>query len=279
MYVLIALILLLAAVWLGIWLANRIVAPIRDLITAAQKVSGGDLDVQVEVTKSGGDVAHLTDTFNNMTEQLRQQRDNLMAANLTIDERRRFIEAVLSSVTAGVIGADSSGTINLVNTSAGSLLGLSDHDLINQPLSKVVPELHDIWLELQHDDKTAAEGNTTMMVGDAERSFAVRVTEESSDERNYGYVITFDDITELMSAERNSAWSDIARRIAHEIKNPLTPIQLSAERIRRKYGARLADDREIFDKCTDTIIRQVADIGNDFTFEVFADVFIFRVVF
>ncbi len=261
MYVLIALILLLAAVWLGIWLANRIVAPIRDLISAAQKVSDGDLDTQVRVTKQDGDVGHLGSTFNDMTGQLRAQRDNLMAANQTIDERRRFIEAVLSSVTAGVIGADKDGTINLVNRSAGWLLGKSADEMVGQSLEKATPEIYAILQELHLEDRSAAEGQITMMVGDEERSFAARVTEESSDEGDYGYVITFDDITELVSAERNSAWSDIARRIAHEIKNPLTPIQLSAERIRRKYGEKLADDREVFDKCTDTIIRQVADIG------------------
>lgn len=261
MYVLIALILLLAAVWLGIWLANRIVAPIRDLISAAQKVSDGNLDVRVNVTKRDGDVGHLGTTFNDMTDQLRVQRDNLITANQTIDERRRFIEAVLSSVTAGVIGTDREGDVNLVNRSAGWLLGKSTDQMVGQPLSETIPEIYSILRELQLDDKSAAEGQITMMIGDAERSFAVRVTEESSDEGDYGYVITFDDITELVSAERNSAWSDIARRIAHEIKNPLTPIQLSAERIRRKYGEKLADDREVFDKCTDTIIRQVADIG------------------
>lgn len=261
MYVLIAMILLLAAIWLGIWLANRIVAPIRDLISAAQRVSDGDLDIRVRVKKRDGEVGHLSSTFNDMTGQLRAQRDNLIEANQTIDERRRFIEAVLSSVTAGVIGTGREGEINLVNRSAGWLLGKSADELVGQPLEKAIPDIYTILEELRLEHKPAAEGQITMMIGDEERSFAVRVTEESSDEGDYGYVITFDDITELVSAERNSAWSDIARRIAHEIKNPLTPIQLSAERIRRKYGEKLADDREVFDKCTDTIIRQVADIG------------------
>lgn len=260
MYVLIALILLLAAVWLGIWLANRIVAPIRDLISAAQRVSDGDLETQVKVTKRDGDVGHLSQTFNNMTCQLAQQRANLIEANQTIDERRRFIEAVLSSVSAGIIGADLNGCINLVNRSAGLLLGLEGADMVGLNLKTAIPEIYEIWQDLKHSDKPAIEKQITMLVGDVERSFAVRITEEGSDQQDYGIVITFDDITELVSAERNSAWSDIARRIAHEIKNPLTPIQLSAERIRRKYGNKL-EDREVFDKCTDTIIRQVADIG------------------
>ncbi|GAA6212136.1 PAS domain-containing sensor histidine kinase [Hyphomicrobiales bacterium 4NK60-0047b] len=261
MYVLIALILLLAAVWLGIWLANRIISPIRDLISAAQKVSAGDLDAEVPVHKRDGDVGHLTKTFNNMTGQLRQQRDNLMEANFTIDERRRFIEAVLSSVSAGIMGADLNGKINLVNKSAGTLLVKNEEDLVGLPLSTAVPEIYEIWRDLKQEQRTDCERQITLMAGDVERSFAVRVTEESSEDQDYGYVITFDDITELVSAERNSAWSDIARRIAHEIKNPLTPIQLSAERIRRKYGDKIQDDRDVFDKCTDTIIRQVADIG------------------
>ena len=261
MYVLIALILLLAAVWLGIWLANRIIAPIRDLITAAQNVSDGDLDTQVPVTKRDGDVGHLSSTFNNMTAQLRQQRAHLITANQTIDERRRFIEAVLSSVSAGIIGADKNGKINLVNRSAGNHLEKNEEEMVGQALKTVMPEIHNLWENLKLEDKTEGEQQITLLVGDVERSFAVRLTEEGSDQQNYGFVITFDDITELVQAERNSAWSDIARRIAHEIKNPLTPIQLSAERIRRKYGEKLEGDREVFDKCTDTIIRQVADIG------------------
>lgn len=261
MYVLIALILLLAAVWLGIWLANRIISPIRDLISAAQKVSEGDLDAQVPVHKRDGDVGHLSKTFNDMTKQLHQQRANLMDANITIDERRRFIEAVLSSVSAGIMGADLDGKINLVNKSAGTLLVKKEEDLVGNNLKDAVPEIYEIWRDLKDEQKTKCEQQITLMAGDVERSFAVRVTEESSEDKDYGYVITFDDITELVSAERNSAWSDIARRIAHEIKNPLTPIQLSAERIRRKYGDKIEDDRDVFDKCTDTIIRQVADIG------------------
>ncbi len=260
MYVMIALILLLAAVWLGIWLANRIVAPIRDLINAAQKVSSGDLDTQVKVTKRDGDVGHLSSTFNNMTQQLNHQRTNLIEANQTIDERRRFIEAVLSSVSAGIIGADLNGTINLVNRSAGLLLDKNGDDLVGQQLLEAIPEIYEIWRDLKLTEKTAVESQISMIVGGVERNFAVRVIEESSEEKDYGIVITFDDITELVSAERNSAWSDIARRIAHEIKNPLTPIQLSAERIRRKYGDNI-EDREVFDKCTETIIRQVGDIG------------------
>ena len=260
MYVMIALILLLAAVWLGIWLANRIVAPIRDLINAAQKVSSGDLDTQVKVTKRDGDVGHLSHTFNNMTTQLRHQRTNLIEANQTIDERRRFIEAVLSSVSAGIIGADLNGTINLVNRSAGLLLDKNEDELVGKKLKEAIPEIYEIWRDLKLAERNACEKQIAMIVGGVERSFAVRVTEESSEEKDYGIVITFDDITELVSAERNGAWSDIARRIAHEIKNPLTPIQLSAERIRRKYGKQI-EDREVFDKCTETIIRQVGDIG------------------
>lgn len=261
MYVLIALILLLTAVWLGIWLANRIVAPIRDLIQAAQKVSDGDLDAQVSALKKDGDIGHLSSTFNNMTDQLRQQRANLLAASQTIDERRRFIEAVLSSVSAGIIGADLDGCINLANPGAATLLAKDEDEIVGHHLSKIIPEIHELWQQIKSEHKAEIEQQITFMVGDVERSFAVRIIEESTEKEDYGYVITFDDITELVSAERNSAWSDIARRIAHEIKNPLTPIQLSAERIRRKYGDKLTEDREVFDKCTDTIIRQVADIG------------------
>ena len=185
-----------------------------------------------------------------MTAQLRQQRSHLITANQTIDERRRFIEAVLSSVSAGIIGADKNGEINLVNRSAGSHLEKTEEEMVGKTLKTVIPQIHDLWENLKLEDKTEGEQQITLLVGDVERSFAVRLTEEGSDQQNYGFVITFDDITELVQAERNSAWSDIARRIAHEIKNPLTPIQLSAERIRRKYGKKLEEDREVFDKCT-----------------------------
>ncbi len=193
-----------------------------------------------------------------MTSELKSQRDELVGANSTLDERNRFMEAVLSGVTAGVVGVDADGTVNLVNRSAKTLLGVKEEKLTGKKLSEAVPEFGPHLKRAKKQGKRLATDQVTLRRGGSERNFAVRVTSEGAGK---GYVVTFDDITELVSAQRSTAWADIARRIAHEIKNPLTPIQLSAERIRRKYGNSITKDREIFEQCTDTIIRQVSDIG------------------
>ncbi len=261
MYVAIALTLLLAAIWIGMWFANRLVAPIRQLIGAANKISEGDLDVEVAVNAEEGDVGRLGATFNTMATELRSQRDKLMDANTMLDDRRRFIEAVLSGVTAGVIGLDADGVVTLANPSAETLLATDRSGLVGQPLKKAVPEFGPLIARaLKHGSEPIRE-QISIFRNAQERNFAVRVTSERADDKGYGYVVTFDDISELVTAQRTSAWADVARRIAHEIKNPLTPIQLSAERIRRKYGGLITKDREIFDQCTDTIVRQVGDIG------------------
>ncbi|MEM7618876.1 MAG: PAS domain-containing sensor histidine kinase [Pseudomonadota bacterium] len=262
MYSTIALTLLLAAIWTGIWFANRLVRPISALIDAAQSVSKGDLDVQVKVKERDGDLATLNKTFNNMTLELRSQRDALMDTNLVLDDRRRFMETVLSGVSAGVIGINADGMITLANASAISLLDIDLESLIGSPLKQKLPSFSEVFDKAQHDvHKNRTEQQVDILMNGQERHFAVRVTREGAANKDCGFVITFDDITELVTAQRNMAWADIARRIAHEIKNPLTPIQLSAERIRRKYSSQIETDKEIFNQCTDTIIRQVGDIG------------------
>jgi two-component system, NtrC family, nitrogen regulation sensor histidine kinase NtrY len=258
MYVAIALTLLLSAIWIGMWFANRLVAPIGQLMGAAEEISQGNLGVKVDVDPADGDLAVLGSTFNTMASELKSQRDELVGANATLDERNRFMEAVLSGVTAGVVGVDADGTVNLVSRSAKTLLGVTEEKLTGKKLSVVVPEFGPHLKRARKQSKRLATDQITLRRGGSERNFAVRVTSEGAGQ---GYVVTFDDITELVSAQRSTAWADIARRIAHEIKNPLTPIQLSAERIRRKYGDSITKDREIFDQCTDTIIRQVSDIG------------------
>src|SRR5680860_780498 len=258
MYVAIALTLLLSAIWIGMWFANRLVAPIGQLMGAAEEISQGNLGVEVTVNPADGDLATLGSTFNTMTSELKTQRDELVGANSTLDERNRFMEAVLSGVTAGVVGVDTDGTVNLVNSSAEDLLGVKDGKLVGKKLADAVPEFGTHMKRAQKQGRRLPTDQITLRRGGSQRSFAVRVTSEGAGK---GYVVTFDDITELVSAQRSTAWADVARRIAHEIKNPLTPIQLSAERIRRKYGSAITKDREIFDQCTDTIIRQVSDIG------------------
>jgi len=261
MYLAIALTLLLAAIWIGIWFASRLVAPIRQLMGAAQQISAGNLAVNVDVHAADGDLAVLGSTFNTMTSELRSQRDELVGANIKLDERRRFMEAVLSGVTAGVVGVDADGTVTLVNRSAETLLEMKEADLTGQPLAKAVPEFAPVLKRAQKQGRRLITDQITLRRHGSERNFAVRVTSEGSEHKADGFVVTFDDMTELVSAQRSTAWADVARRIAHEIKNPLTPIQLSAERIRRKYGDSITKDREVFEQCTDTIIRQVSDIG------------------
>ncbi len=261
MYSMISLTSTLAAIWVGLWFARHLVAPIRRLIGAAQRVTRGDLDVQLPLRRGEGDLRRLSRDFNNMTRELARQRQDLVAANDLLTERRRFMEAVLSGVSAGVIGLDAEGRVRLANPSAERLLGVTADALIGRTLDEAVPELARVAnAESEGRGKGRAEGQVTLVVGSEERTFDVRVTREQATGESEGRVVTFDDITELVSAQRTSAWGDVARRIAHEIKNPLTPIQLSAERIRRKYGANINQDRETFEKLTDTIVRQVGDI-------------------
>jgi two-component system nitrogen regulation sensor histidine kinase NtrY len=194
-----------------------------------------------------------------MTQELRAQRNDIVRARDTIDSRRRFTEAVLSGASAGVIGVDADGRVSIMNRSAEKLVGCSETDALGQPLAQIVPELAEIMMSAQSGGRVEQDQVTLSRSG-RERNLSVRVTSEQSGEADHGYVITLDDMTELVSAQRTSAWADIARRIAHEIKNPLTPIQLSAERLRRKYGKTITNDPAVFEQCTDTIIRQVDDI-------------------
>ena len=259
MYTVIALIVLLSAVWIGFNFANKLVAPIRRLIGAANAVSEGNLFVRVPVRPAEGDLAHLGETFNRMTQELRTQRDDLVRARDVIDTRRQFTEAVLAGASAGVIGIDSSGHVRILNRSAEKLIGRNENDALGKPLEEVFPELNPIMLAAKAGSRT--QDQVTISRNGRERNLSVRVTGEQSGEADHGYVITLDDITELVAAQRTSAWADIARRIAHEIKNPLTPIQLSAERLRRKYGKVIGEGADgVFAQCTDTIVRQVDDI-------------------
>jgi two-component system nitrogen regulation sensor histidine kinase NtrY len=258
MYTVIALTVLLSAVWIGLNFANVLVAPIRRLIGAANVVSTGNLYVRVPVRESEGDLAQLGETFNRMTQELRTQRDDIMRAHDVIDSRRRFTEAVLAGASAGVIGVDGKGCVSILNRSAEKLIGRAEADALGRPLTEVFPELADFMAAAQMGART--QDQVTITRNGRERNLSVRITSEQSGESEHGYVVTLDDITELVAAQRTSAWADIARRIAHEIKNPLTPIQLSAERLRRKYGKMIGEDDGVFAQCTDTIVRQVDDI-------------------
>jgi two-component system nitrogen regulation sensor histidine kinase NtrY len=261
MYIGLAAVLLLAALWIGIALANRFVDPIRNLMIASNRVSQGDLDVQVPVQEGRGDFRDLSSRFNRMTQQLKSQREALLTASEMNEKRRQFTEAVVEGVSAGIIGLDPFGAVTLVNARACEMLGRDEIAMMGEPIEEVMPQLAPI-LERARSARRGQVRDQIYLGNETDRkTYQVQLTREGPMTESKGYVLTFDDITDLESAQRTSAWADVARRIAHEIKNPLTPIQLSAERLRRRYGARLEDDREVFDKCINTIVRQVGDIG------------------
>lgn len=247
-----ALLVLVGAVWLGMSAASSISAPIGRLVKAADQVAGGDFSARVDSDGAPAEIATLSDAFNRMTGDLQAQQTALKAASDDAQDRSRFIETVLSGVSAGVIGLDRHGRISAINDSALQLLHIEEEEVIGQELAALSPELSDLVGRVEahiEEDIDVSRGGETQRL-------RVRIEGGQGGEM----VLTFDDITRLVTAQRNAAWRDVARRIAHEIKNPLTPIQLSAERLRRKYRSKV-DDVEIFDRCTDTIIRQVGDIG------------------
>jgi two-component system nitrogen regulation sensor histidine kinase NtrY len=259
LYLVFSLVVLLAAIWSGLWAANRLVRPISSLIGAAEQVTAGHLDAQVRVERADDELGTLGVAFNRMTQQLSVQRADLVAANRQIDVRRRFTEAVLSGVSAGVIGINDEGRLTIVNRAAARLLDAAPEDLEEGHYAQSLPELAPLILRAMSEPAGRAGGEVTIKRGGTPRALSVQVASQRGG--SDGFVVTFDDITDLVSAQRTAAWADVARRIAHEIKNPLTPIQLSAERLKRKYADEIVSDPEVFQQCTDTIVRQVGDIG------------------
>lgn len=261
MYIGLALVLLLAALWIGMALANRFVDPIRNLMIASNRVSQGKLDVRVPVRDNRGDLRDLSVRFNRMVGQLRSQRQALLDANDNNEKRRQFTEAVVEGVSAGVLGLDPYNIITLANQRASEMFGHDEIDLMHKEITEAVPELAPIMERAKSSRHGQIRDQIQLGLESDPRTYQVQLTREGTMTESKGFVITLDDITDLMSAQRTSAWADVARRIAHEIKNPLTPIQLSAERLRKRYASKLEGDFDVFDKCVDTIIRQVGDIG------------------
>jgi two-component system nitrogen regulation sensor histidine kinase NtrY len=256
-----ALLILMGAIWVAIVSATQIVKPISRLASAAEQIGAGELGVRVKIGHHDDELSGLSRTFNVMAIQLQNQQHAIMAVNRQLDDRRRFTELVLSGVSAGVIGLADDGTIDFPNRSASELLGVDLMDLVGKPISAVSPEMAEIVERARARNSGTADGQINFNRGTIHRTLHVRVVSEVGDEGHTKLVVTFDDVSELLSAQRKAAWSDIARRIAHEIKNPLTPIQLSAERLKRKYLRQITEDPETFTACTETIVRQVGDIG------------------
>ena len=253
----IALLMLLAAVWLAILFATRITEPIGGLMATAERVRAGDLSARAEEGPANDELGLLARSFNRMTSQVEQQRRELIEANRELDTRRRLTDAVLAGVSAGVLSIDSTGVIARTNRSALELLGLPEDGVLGRHLIAVMPEIASLTAQASERPDRQTQGQVEILQRGTRRILLVRISAASDS----GSVVTFDDVTDLMSAQRMAAWGDVARRIAHEIKNPLTPIQLSAERLRRRYLKQIKEDPETFSICTDTIIRQVGDIG------------------
>lgn len=260
-FVLVALLVLLASLWAGILLAVRLIEPLRALMVATEHVRVGDYSVRVPEGRADDEIANLGRTFNRMTGQLEAQRHDLMEANRLIDERRRFTEAVLLGVSAGIIALDAHGRVTLHNVSARELLQLADIP-IGTPLSSLLPEAVALMQQAQQNPERVASGEITVMQGERRTILHVQVTAERFGDCVENFIVTFDDITALIAAQRSAAWADVARRIAHEIKNPLTPITLSAERLRKKFLPREGtEERDSFERYLETIARHTRDIG------------------
>ena len=253
----IAFLMLLAAVWLAILFATRLTEPIGGLMLAAERVRGGDLSARVEEGPPNDELGQLARSFNRMASQIEQQRGELVHANTELDTRRRLTDAVLAGVSAGILSVDGKGVVMRSNRSALELLALPEDGVLGRPLIAVMPELGPLVAQAAERPDRMTQGQVEILQRGARQILLVRISAATG----AGFVVTFDDVTDLMSAQRMAAWGDVARRIAHEIKNPLTPIQLSAERLKRRYLKQIKEDPETFSMCTDTIIRQVGDIG------------------
>jgi two-component system, NtrC family, nitrogen regulation sensor histidine kinase NtrY len=260
-FILVAMLFLAAAVAIGISIASQLADPISRLVGAADRVGAGDLSVRVPEGRKEDEMTSLSRAFNRMTDQIQTQQQELIQANRQLDERRRFTETVLTGVTAGVIGLDRDGRIHLPNRSASALLDVDLEQSVGEDLAEVVPAMATLLAAATRRPDRVAQAQLQIVSGSSTHTLLARIAAEQDEDGIGGFVVTFDDITELLSAQRKAAWADVARRIAHEIKNPLTPIQLSAERLRRNYLKEIKKDPDTFRICTDTIIRHVEDIG------------------
>ena len=259
-YLAFAILMIVSAVLLGLWFAERLSRPIGRLTGAAQKIAKGELNVRVREESGDDEIAQLSKLFNRMTSQLKLQRDKLLLNTSQIDERRRLFDSVLASVTSGVIGLNPNGKISFINRSAISLLNYTDKKLDDCTLEILAPEFLSMYESLVLGDLKSLQQEVKILRAGRLENLLVRMAPMKDETDNIdGFVIAFDDITELVSAQRAAAWGDVAQRIAHEIKNPLTPIRLSAERIKRKFMPLLDDNSDTLSDMTEVIIRQTND--------------------
>ena len=260
LYFALALLLIVSSVLFALWFAERLSKPIGRLAAAAKRVGAGELSTQVIEDDGDDEISQLGRYFNQMTKQLKQQRDTLVENTEQIEGRRRLFDSVLSSVTSGVIVLNPDGKVNFTNNSAKTLLNFNSQEKIQNLLSDIFPELNNLFQKLKDSDADNLQSEIKLVKAGRLENFLVRIATMNEDEQLKGYVVAFDDITNLVSAQRSAAWGDVARRIAHEIKNPLTPIQLSAERIRKKFSPLLSDDSNTLKQMVDVITRQTDDI-------------------
>ncbi|WP_458790551.1 sensor histidine kinase NtrY-like [Yoonia sp. MH D7] len=254
-----AVILILAAIWLGLWFAEGLSRPVGRLVTASQRVGAGDLDVRVIEDVGEDEISQLGMYFNQMTTQLKVQRDELLDTNRQIERRRRLFDSVLGSVTSGVVGLDARGRVDFANRSAQGLLAVGEAQE-SVAIAVAVPEFGALFEAMRKDGREVAQEQINLIRDGSQESLLVRMsTRRNAEGTLEGYVVAFDDVTDLVSAQRMAAWGDVARRIAHEIKNPLTPIQLSAERIKRKFSKEVAESDKL-EQMTDVIVRQTNDL-------------------
>ena len=260
LYFALALLLIVSSVLFALWFAERLSKPIGRLAAAANRVGAGELTTQVIEEEGDDEIAQLGRYFNQMTKQLKHQRDTLVRNTEQIEERRRLFDSVLSSVTSGVIVLDPDGDINFINNSANELLNFSKKEAMENQLNYIFPESNTLFTKLKSSGADNLQSEIKLVRSGRLENFLVRMTPMNEEAKITGYVVAFDDITNLVSAQRSAAWGDVARRIAHEIKNPLTPIQLSAERIKKKFGPLLSHDSNTLIQMVDVITRQTDDI-------------------
>jgi len=263
----VTLLIVFSATWFGLFLAKGITVPIQDLAEATHKIAQRNLDHQIDI-KADDEIGVLVDSFNKMTRTLKQSSEDLERANITLDQRRKYMETVLRNVSAGVVSIDREGVITTINRAAEKMLDIKTEKVLNRRYQDVLrPEhmdlVNEFLREMKENSSAFIEKQIQIMLKDRALTVLATTNTLEDDDGNYmGLVVVFEDLTQLQKAERLAAWREVARRIAHEIKNPLTPIQLSAQRLQRKYGDKLGDDAAVLQECTKTIIDQVHGLKN-----------------